>query len=142
MLTEKEYFGAVLLMTPISWVYFMTTRANDVDRSFAQTMIVLPVIVAGIALIVQNSLALAFSLAGVVVNNAIVLVDYVNLLRERRAQEGRSHGFENMASISTLKVEKGVMGVLARSELIVVTCPVFPFLSTKVAVKEALKGDR
>ena len=58
--------GAVLLMTPISWVYFMTTRSSDVDRSFAQTIIVLPVIVAGIALIVQNSLALAFSLAGVV----------------------------------------------------------------------------
>ena len=58
--------GAVLVMTPISWVYFMTTRTKDIDRSFAQTMMVLPVIVAGIAVIVQNSLALAFSLAGVV----------------------------------------------------------------------------
>ncbi len=58
--------GTVALMTPISWVYFMTTRSSQVDRSFAQTMVVLPVIVAGIAMIVQNSLALAFSLAGVV----------------------------------------------------------------------------
>jgi len=58
--------GAVLLMLPISWVYFITTRSKKIDLSFAQTMIVLPVVVAGIATIVQNSLALAFSLAGIV----------------------------------------------------------------------------
>jgi hypothetical protein len=56
----------VLLMVPISWVYFITTKDKDVDRSFVQTIMVLPVIVAGIALIVHSSLALAFSLAGVV----------------------------------------------------------------------------
>ena len=56
----------VLLMVPVSWVYFVTTRDKDVDRSFAQTIMVLPVIVAGIAMIVHGSLALAFSLAGVV----------------------------------------------------------------------------
>ena len=58
--------GAVAIMIPVSWVYFITTRTKQIDRSFAQTIVVLPVIVAGIALIVQNSLALAFSLAGVV----------------------------------------------------------------------------
>lgn len=58
--------GAVLIMVPVSWVYFITTRTKQIDRSFAQTIMVLPVIVAGIAMIVQNSLALAFSLAGVV----------------------------------------------------------------------------
>lgn len=58
--------GAVALMLPISWVYFITTRSKKIDRSFAQTMIVLPIIVAGIATVVQNSLALAFSLAGIV----------------------------------------------------------------------------
>ncbi|MEM1434540.1 MAG: DUF4956 domain-containing protein [Pseudomonadota bacterium] len=58
--------GAVLLMLPTSWVYFMTTRRKQIDRSFVQTVIVLPVVVAGIAVIVQNSLALAFSLAGIV----------------------------------------------------------------------------
>ncbi len=56
----------VLLMVPVSWVYFITTKNRDVDRSFAQTIMVLPVIVAGIAMIVHGSLALAFSLAGVV----------------------------------------------------------------------------
>ncbi len=59
-------FAALLLMAPISWVYFITTRAKKVNRSFAQTMVVLPVVVAGIAMIVQNSLPLAFSLAGIV----------------------------------------------------------------------------
>lgn len=54
------------LMAPVSWVYFITTPRKRVDRSFAQTMIILPIIVAGIAMIVQNSLALAFSLAGIV----------------------------------------------------------------------------
>ncbi|MEM7097759.1 MAG: DUF4956 domain-containing protein [Pseudomonadota bacterium] len=58
--------GALLVTTPITWVYFITTRTKQVDRSFAQTIMVLPVVVSGIAVIVQNSLALAFSLAGVV----------------------------------------------------------------------------
>ena len=58
--------GAILVTTPITWVYFITTRTKQIDRSFAQTIMVLPVVVAGIAVIVQNSLALAFSLAGVV----------------------------------------------------------------------------
>jgi hypothetical protein len=58
--------SSVVLMVPISWVYFITTRDNRIDRSFAQTMIILPIIVAGIANIVQNSIPLAFSLAGIV----------------------------------------------------------------------------
>lgn len=58
--------GTVLLMLPISWVYFITTRTRQIDRSFAQTIVVLPVVVAGVAVIVHDSLALAFSLAGVV----------------------------------------------------------------------------
>jgi len=58
--------GSGLLMAPVSWMYFITTPNSRVDRSFAQTMMILPVIVAGISMIVQNSLALAFSLAGVV----------------------------------------------------------------------------
>ena len=58
--------GALILMVPISWVYFITTQLGRIDRSFAQTMMILPIIVAGIAMIVQNSIALAFSLAGIV----------------------------------------------------------------------------
>ncbi|MBA3563851.1 MAG: DUF4956 domain-containing protein [Gammaproteobacteria bacterium] len=58
--------ATVALTVPISWVYLITTRSQEVDQSFVQTIVVLPVVVAGIAMIVQNSLALAFSLAGVV----------------------------------------------------------------------------
>ena len=37
---------ATLLMIPLSWVYFITTPDRQVDRSFAQTMLILPIIVA------------------------------------------------------------------------------------------------
>ncbi len=58
--------GAILLAIPISWVYFITSRARRIDQSFLQTILVLPLLVTGIAMIVLNSIALAFSLAGVV----------------------------------------------------------------------------
>ncbi len=58
--------GTVVLMLPVSWVYFITSRTRSIEPAFVQTVVVLPIIVAGIAMIVQNSLALAFSLAGIV----------------------------------------------------------------------------
>ncbi|MBT8092130.1 MAG: DUF4956 domain-containing protein [Gammaproteobacteria bacterium] len=58
--------GSLVLTVPISWVYFITSRARRIDQSFLQTIMILPVVVTGIAMIVVNSLALAFSLAGVV----------------------------------------------------------------------------
>ena len=58
--------GALILTVPISWVYFITSRARRIDQSFLQTIMILPVVVTGIAMIVVNSLALAFSLAGIV----------------------------------------------------------------------------
>jgi hypothetical protein len=58
--------GAMILTVPVSWAYFITSRARRIDQSFVQTIIILPVVVSGIAMIVLNSLALAFSLAGIV----------------------------------------------------------------------------
>ncbi len=58
--------GALILTVPISWAYFITSRARRIDQSFLQTIMILPVVVTGISMIVLNSLALAFSLAGVV----------------------------------------------------------------------------
>ncbi len=58
--------GSLVLTVPISWVYFITSRARRIDQSFLQTIMILPIVVTGIAMIVVNSLALAFSLAGVV----------------------------------------------------------------------------
>jgi len=56
----------VALMLPVTWVYMSARRVPGHDQSVVQTLLILPIVVAGIVLIVQNSLALAFSLAGVV----------------------------------------------------------------------------
>ena len=58
--------GAVILTIPVTWAYFITSRARRIDQSFVQTIVIMPVVVTGIAMIVLNSLALAFSLAGIV----------------------------------------------------------------------------
>ena len=58
--------GATILAIPVSWAYFITSRVRRIDQSFVQTMLILPLLVTGIAMIVLNSIALAFSLAGIV----------------------------------------------------------------------------
>ena len=58
--------GILALMLPVSWVYMSTRFNKGHNQQVAQTLIFLPLVVAGIVLVVQNSLALAFSLAGVV----------------------------------------------------------------------------
>ena len=58
--------GAVSLMVPVSWTYLAIRSKSKMDQSLLETILVLPISVTGIVLIVQNSLALAFSLAGVV----------------------------------------------------------------------------
>ena len=58
--------GAVLLMVPVSWTYISIREKTQMDQSLLQSMIVLPIAVTGIVLVVHNSLALAFSLTGVV----------------------------------------------------------------------------
>jgi hypothetical protein len=58
--------GALVLALPVAAVYEFTTRKRStVDRGVTQSILLLPPIVAGIVMVVQNSLALAFSLAGV-----------------------------------------------------------------------------
>lgn len=58
--------GAVVLMVPVSWTYISIREQTQMDQSLLQSMIVLPIAVTGIVLVVHNSLALAFSLTGVV----------------------------------------------------------------------------
>ena len=58
--------GAVVMMVPVSWVYMAIRNTTKLDQSLLETMIILPIAVTGIVLIVHNSLALAFSLTGVV----------------------------------------------------------------------------
>ena len=67
MTTVMILIGALVLMLPVTWVY-MSARPSggQHNQNVVQTLIFLPLVVAGIVFIVQNSLALAFSLAGVV----------------------------------------------------------------------------
>ena len=58
--------GAIVLTVPVSWAYFISSKASTIDQSFLQTIMILPVVVTGISMVVLNSLPLAFALAGVV----------------------------------------------------------------------------
>ncbi|MDP9205197.1 MAG: DUF4956 domain-containing protein [Gemmatimonadota bacterium] len=57
--------GTLALMLPVTWVYMSARPIPGHNQAVVQTLIFLPLVVAGIVFIVQNSLALAFSLAGV-----------------------------------------------------------------------------
>jgi len=57
--------GALLLMLPVVWAYIATKAERKVDRSVVTTITLLPIAVAAILVIVQDSLAVAFSLAGI-----------------------------------------------------------------------------
>jgi hypothetical protein len=53
-------------MLPVSWVFMSARRAPSFDQVIVQTLLTLPVVVAGIVMVVQTSLALAFALTGIV----------------------------------------------------------------------------
>jgi hypothetical protein len=57
--------AALLVSLPVSWVYMTVRSGEEYDQSLVNTIIVLPMVVTGIVIIVQNSLALAFALAGI-----------------------------------------------------------------------------
>jgi hypothetical protein len=57
--------AAIVVSLPVSWVYMAVRGGEEYDQSLVNTIIVLPMVVTGIVIIVQNSLALAFSLAGI-----------------------------------------------------------------------------
>lgn len=57
--------GAVLLAVPVAWVYMFTRRLRY-DRSLVHAIIILPMVVAMVVMVIKNSLALAFALAGIV----------------------------------------------------------------------------
>lgn len=58
--------GTLLLMLPVTWVYMSVRSSTGHSQPVVQTLLILPLVVAGVIIVVQNSLALAFSLAGVV----------------------------------------------------------------------------
>lgn len=74
-----QMLSALVLVLPMALVYVRTRTRHKYDASLVQTVIVLPITVAAVLIVVQNSLALAFSLAGIV-----AAVRFRNTLKESR----------------------------------------------------------
>jgi len=66
LIAGLSMLGALSIMLPVTWVYMITRRQRGYEESVVHTLLILPVAVTGIVMIVQNSIALAFSLAGIV----------------------------------------------------------------------------
>ena len=58
--------GAALLSLPVAWIYTLTRRKRGYEQSVVQTIMILSPLVAGVVVLVKYSVALAFSLAGIV----------------------------------------------------------------------------
>ena len=58
--------SAFLLALPVAWVYMFTRHKKGYRPSDVQALVLMPVVVAGVVVMVKNSLPLAFSLAGIV----------------------------------------------------------------------------
>jgi hypothetical protein len=65
-LTLLVLAGALAASMPVAWVYSLTRRRKGFDQSMVHTLILLPIAIGGLVMLIQNSLALAFSLAGIV----------------------------------------------------------------------------
>ncbi len=66
MTTFVAMMSAFLYALPVAWVYILTRQKKGYSQSVVQSLLVLPVVIAGIVVLVKNSLALAFSLGGIV----------------------------------------------------------------------------
>lgn len=66
LLAAVACVAAILLSLPIAWVYMFTRQKKGYSQSVVHTLVLLPAVVAAVAVLVRNSIALAFSLAGIV----------------------------------------------------------------------------
>ena len=57
---------AFVTALPVAWIYTLTRKKKGYQQSVVQTLIILPFVIAGIVVLVKNSVALAFSLGGIV----------------------------------------------------------------------------
>lgn len=64
--TMIAMLAAFATALPVTWIYTWTRHKKGYQQSVVQTFLILPVIVAGIVVLVKHSLALAFSLGGIV----------------------------------------------------------------------------
>ncbi len=59
-------FAALLVTVPVVWVYRWTRPHRRYNQNFAHTLLVVPIAITLVVFLVKGSLALAFSLAGIV----------------------------------------------------------------------------
>ena len=57
---------AFLFVLPVAWVYVITKQEEGYDQSLVQTIVVIALVVAGLMMVIQDSLARAFGLVGIV----------------------------------------------------------------------------
>ena len=57
---------ALAFALPVAWIYILTRQKKGFSQSVVQSLLVLPLVIAGIVVLVKHSLALAFSLGGIV----------------------------------------------------------------------------
>jgi hypothetical protein len=107
--------SACLLMVPVTWIYVQTRRKKGFRQSVVQTLIILPLVVAGVILLVQNSTALAFSLGGIV-----GAVSFRNTLRDTKDTiyiflaivVGLSAGVHAMLVAATISVSFNIVALI------------------------------
>lgn len=107
--------SACLLMLPVTWIYVQTRRKKGFRQSVVQTLIILPLVVAGVILLVQNSTALAFSLGGIV-----GAVSFRNTLRDTKDTiyiflaivVGLSAGVHAMLVAATISVSFNIVAMI------------------------------
>ena len=58
--------SAFLFALPVAWIYILTRQKKGFSQSVVQSLLVLPIVIAGIVVLVKHSIPLAFSLAGIV----------------------------------------------------------------------------
>jgi hypothetical protein len=58
--------AAAALALPVAWIYALTRSKRGYQQSMVQLLIVLPMTIAGVVVLVKYSVALAFSLGGIV----------------------------------------------------------------------------
>lgn len=64
--TTIAMLTAFVTALPVAWIYTLTRRKKGFQQSVVQTYLILPVVAAAIVVMVKTSLALAFSLGGIV----------------------------------------------------------------------------
>lgn len=79
LITFLSMLASLTLVVPVAYVYMVTKQRRGYDQSVVQTVIILPMVVAGTLVLVQNSISLAFALGAV-----LAAVRFRNTLKDTK----------------------------------------------------------